>query len=66
MILIEHVSEAADGAEHHEEKDEDEKELEKLEKSEPEMVKICNTIMNQLDEFKVNKHDELSMKNTYS
>ncbi len=36
-----------------EEKDEDEKELEKLEKGDPEMIKICNTIMNQLDEFKV-------------
>jgi hypothetical protein len=36
-----------------EEKDEDEKELEKLEKGDPEMIKVCNTIMNQLDDFKV-------------
>ncbi len=36
-----------------EEKDEDERELEKLEKGDPEMIKVCNTIMNQLDEFKV-------------
>lgn len=36
-----------------EEKDEDEKELEKLEKGDPEMIKICNIIMTQLDEFKV-------------
>ena len=36
-----------------EEKDEDEKELEKLEKGDPEMIKICNTIMSQLDDFKV-------------
>jgi len=39
-----------------EEKDEDEKELEKLEKGDPEMIKICNTIMTQLDEFKVIKY----------
>ncbi len=37
-----------------EEKDDNEKELEKLEKGDPEMIKICNTIMGQLDEFKVN------------
>lgn len=37
------------------EKDEDEKELEKLEKGDPEMIKICNVITNQLDEFKVIK-----------
>ncbi|CAF0708408.1 unnamed protein product [Brachionus calyciflorus] len=35
-----------------EEKDEDEKELEKLERGDPEMLKICNVITNQLDEFK--------------
>jgi dynein heavy chain len=35
-----------------EEKTEEEKELEKLEKGEPEMIKVCNTIMGQLDEFK--------------
>jgi hypothetical protein len=36
-----------------EEKDDDEKELEKLEKGDPEMIKVCNVIMNQLDDFKV-------------
>jgi hypothetical protein len=36
-----------------EEKDEDEKELEKLELGDPEMLKVCNTIMNQLEDFKV-------------
>ena len=36
-----------------EEKDEDEKELEKLEKGDPEMIKVCNVIMTQLDDFKV-------------
>ena len=36
-----------------EEKDEDEKELEKLERGDPEMIKICSTIMGQLDDFKV-------------
>lgn len=35
------------------EKDDDEKELEKLERGDPEMIKICNVIMSQLDEFKV-------------
>ena len=35
------------------EKDDDEKELEKLERGDPEMIKICNIIMNQLEEFKV-------------
>lgn len=35
------------------EKDEDEKELEKLERGDPEMIKICNIIMLQLEDFKV-------------
>jgi hypothetical protein len=39
-----------------EEKDNDEKELEKLEKGDPEMIKICNVIMTQLEEFKVINH----------
>ena len=37
------------------EKDDDEKELEKLERGDPEMIKICNIIMTQLEEFKVGK-----------
>ena len=36
------------------EKDEDEKELEKLERGDPEMIKVCNSIMTQLEEFKKN------------
>jgi hypothetical protein len=35
------------------EKEEDERELEKLEKGDPEMIKICNVIMTQLEDFKV-------------
>lgn len=35
------------------EKDDEERELEKLEKGDPEMIKICNIIMTQLEEFKV-------------
>jgi len=38
-----------------EEKDPDEVELEKLEKGDPEMVKICNLTLTQLEEFKVLK-----------
>ncbi|CAF3483983.1 unnamed protein product [Rotaria sp. Silwood1] len=34
------------------EKDEDERELEKLEKSDPEMLRICTVILDQLDKFK--------------
>ncbi|CAF3634232.1 unnamed protein product [Rotaria socialis] len=34
------------------EKDEDERELEKLEKSDPEMLRICTVILDQLDTFK--------------
>ena len=36
-----------------EEKDPDEIELEKLDKGDPEMVKICNLTLLQLEEFKV-------------
>jgi len=36
-----------------EEKDPDEIELEKLDKGDPEMVKICNSTLSQLEEFKV-------------
>lgn len=39
-------SEAAD-------KDDDERELEKLEKNDPEMLRICNVIIDQLEKFKV-------------
>jgi len=35
------------------EKDDDERELEKLEKSDPEMLRICTVILEQLDKFKV-------------
>lgn len=35
------------------EKDEDERELEKLEKQDPEMLRICTTILEQLERFKV-------------
>ena len=35
------------------EKDDDERELEKLEKSDPEMLRICSVILDQLDNFKV-------------
>ncbi len=35
------------------EKDDDERELEKLEKSDPEMLRICNVILDQLEKFKV-------------
>ncbi|CAF0823905.1 unnamed protein product [Adineta steineri] len=36
------------------EKDEDERELEKLENQDPEMLRICTVILEQLDTFKVN------------
>ncbi len=35
------------------EKDDDERELEKLEKNDPEMLRICTIIIEQLDKFKV-------------
>lgn len=35
------------------EHDNDELELEKLEKNDPEMLRICNTIVDQLESFKV-------------
>jgi hypothetical protein len=35
------------------EKDDDERELEKLEKNDPEMLRICTIILEQLDKFKV-------------
>jgi hypothetical protein len=35
------------------EKDDDERELEKLEKSDPEMLRICHLILDQLEKFKV-------------
>jgi hypothetical protein len=35
------------------EKDDDERELEKLEKNDPEMLRICTVILDQLDKFKV-------------
>jgi hypothetical protein len=35
------------------EKDDDERELEKLEKNDPEMLRICTLILEQLDKFKV-------------
>ena len=35
------------------EKDDDERELDKLEKSDPEMLRICNIILDQLEKFKV-------------
>lgn len=35
------------------EKDDDERELEKLEKSDPEMLRICLIILEQLEKFKV-------------
>lgn len=34
-------------------KDDDERELDKLEKSDPEMLRVCTTIIDQLDTFKV-------------
>jgi hypothetical protein len=44
------------------EKDEDEKELEKLERGDPEMIKICNIIMLQLEDFKVSINNRDSIK----
>ena len=35
------------------EKDDDERELEKLEKNDPEMLRICTIILDQLEKFKV-------------
>ena len=35
------------------EKDEDERELDKLEKNDPEMLRICTVILDQLEKFKV-------------
>jgi hypothetical protein len=35
------------------EKDDDERELEKLEKNDPEMLRICHIILDQLEKFKV-------------
>jgi ectoine hydroxylase-related dioxygenase (phytanoyl-CoA dioxygenase family) len=35
------------------EKDDDERELEKLEKNDPEMLRICTVILDQLEKFKV-------------
>ena len=35
------------------EKDDDERELDKLEKGDPEMLRVCTTIIDQLDTFKV-------------
>ena len=35
------------------EKDDDERELEKLEKADPEMLRICHVIIEQIDRFKV-------------
>ena len=35
------------------EKDDDERELEKLEKNDPEMLRICTIILEQLEKFKV-------------
>lgn len=35
------------------EKDDDERELEKLEKSDPEMLRVCLIILEQLEKFKV-------------
>ena len=34
-------------------KDDDERELDKLEKGDPEMLRVCTTIIDQLDTFKV-------------
>ena len=38
-------------------KDDDERELDKLEKGDPDMLRVCSTIVDQLDTFKVRQRD---------
>lgn len=42
------------------EKDDDERELEKLEKNDPEMLRICTIILDQLEKFKVRSFVEIA------
>lgn len=53
MFLIIEKKASIDDDDENDDKDDEEKELEKLEKGDPEMIKVCNVIMAQLDEFKV-------------
>lgn len=42
------------------EKDDDERELEKLENNDPEMLRVCTVILEQLDAFKVRRRVRLT------
>lgn len=45
------------------EKDDDERELDKLEKQDPEMLRVCTTIVDQLDNFKVRSIECFDVEN---
>jgi len=48
------------------EKDDDERELEKLEKNDPEMLRICTTILEQLDKFKVRLFVKITKRQVFN